>query len=105
MLIKIAFNCHVIFQKHVNQLRFDYVNTDIELKNDNLENTVDNGWQNEHQISLPIPNNETESELQNVAPVSSNHLYIQPSIVREISNSTEPQITKPRQCIASIPTY
>ena len=68
------------------------LNTDIELKNDDFENTMDNGTQNEHQISLPIPNNEKENEFQNASPVSSSHLYIQSSIVPEIS---KPQTTQP----------
>ena len=84
-------NCHGIFQKHVDQLRFGSVNTDIDLKNDNIENTIDNGTLNDYWISLPIANNENESELQNEPPVSSSHLYIQPSIVPEISNSSELQ--------------
>ena len=41
-------NCHGIFQKHVDQIRITYLNIDIELKNDNLENTIDNGTQNEY---------------------------------------------------------
>ena len=39
--------------------------TMIDLKDHNLENIIDNETQNEHQISLPIHNNEKESELQN----------------------------------------
>ena len=90
-------NCHGIFQKHVDQLCFAYVNTDIELKNDNLENTIDNGNQNEHQVILPIPNNKKENESQNEPPVLSSHLCFQPSIVPEISNSSEPQTLQPSQ--------
>ena len=37
----------------------------IDLKDHNLENIIDNETQNEHQISLPIHNNEKENELQN----------------------------------------
>ena len=69
----------------------------IDLKDHNLENTIDNETQNEHQISLPIPNNEKESELQNESPVSSSYLYIQPSIVPKISNSSEQQTPQPSQ--------
>ena len=46
----------------------------IDLKDHNLENTIDNETQNENQISLPIPNNEKESKLQNESPVSSSYL-------------------------------
>ena len=77
---------HDIFQKHFDQRRFAYVNTDIDPKNDDFENTVDNGRQNEYQNNLPTPNNKNESELQNEPPVSFSHLYIQPSIVPNISN-------------------
>ena len=84
-------NCHGIFQNHADQLRFADVNIDIELKNDNLENTIDNGTQNEHQISLPIRNNEKESELQNEPPVSSSHLCIQPSIVPQTHQLSQSQ--------------
>ena len=90
-------SCYGIFQKLIDQLLFAYVNTDIDLKDDNLENTIDNGTQNEHQSSLPIPTNEKESKLQNEPPVSSSQLYIQLSIVPEISNSTEPQTPQPSQ--------
>ena len=74
---------------YIDQLCFAYVNTDIQLKNHYLENTIDNRTQNEHQIRLPMPDN--ESELQNEPPVSFSHLYTQSSIVPEISNSSEPQ--------------
>ena len=74
---------------YIDQLCFAYVNTDIQLKNHYLENTIDNRTQNEHHIRLPMPDN--ESELQNEPPVSFSHLYTQSSIVPEISNSSEPQ--------------
>ena len=90
-------NCHSIFQKHVDQLHFAYVSTDIEPKNDNLKNTIDNGTQNEHQVSLPVPNNKKENKSQNEPPVSSSHLCFQLSIVPEISNSSEPQTPQPSQ--------
>lgn len=49
---------------------------------------MDNGTQNEHQNSLPIPSNENKNDLQNGPPVLSIHPYIQSSTVPEISNSS-----------------
>ena len=58
---------------------------------------MNNGTQNEHQVSLPIPDNKKENESQNEPPVSSSHLCFQLSIVPEISNSSEPQTPQPSQ--------
>ena len=89
------YHLHGIFQKHVDPLRFAFVNTDINTKNNNLGNAVDTGTQNERQNSLPKPNSKYESKLQNEPPISSNHSYIQPSIASEISNPSEPQTLQP----------
>ena len=52
----------MVYSRNNDQLSFAYVNTGIELKNDNLENTIDNVTQNEHQISLSIPSNKKENK-------------------------------------------
>lgn len=79
-------NYYSTLQKHVDQLRMGYINTDVETDNGNLEKTLDNPVLNEHENNLEVPDNEKEIELQNKTLLSPTQLYSQPNISPEISN-------------------
>lgn len=79
-------NSHGISQKHVDQLCFAYVNADIDSNNDNLENTVDNGTQIEHESRLTISIKENES-------VS---IYSTKYCPSNLSGSQTPQLSQPQ---------